>query len=145
METLHLLGALLPTLRPFPSSPPPPPSSHKKSQLQGGEGWVTHKGWNRRYGGYWKLEKLFFSGSVSPILQSAVAHYAIPFRRLIDKKTKELCRWGNNVNIPVWRPLLMIIMTLPFAMLLLRWKLISKQERKRTLLSQKNELSTMNI
>ena len=31
------------------------------------------KGLNSRYDGYWKLEKVFFNGSVSKILQLVVA------------------------------------------------------------------------
>ena len=87
VETLHLLGALLIALLSLtlqPPSPPPPPlisvaSKTKKcwelkqSTLKGGEGRGSGKGLNSRYGGHWKLEKVFFNESVSTILQLVVA------------------------------------------------------------------------
>ena len=67
-----------------PLPPPPPPlisvaSKTKKcwelkqSTLKGGEGRGSGKGLNSRYGGHWKLEKVFFNESVSTILQLVVA------------------------------------------------------------------------
>ena len=41
--------------------------------MKGGEGRGSGKGWNSRYGGHWKLEKVFFNESVSTILQLVVA------------------------------------------------------------------------
>ena len=91
METLQLVGAFFISLLsltlqpPFPPPPPFPPllisvaSKTKKcwklkqSTLKGGEGKGRGKGLNSRYGGHWKLEKVFFSESVSTILQLAVA------------------------------------------------------------------------
>ena len=37
--------------------------------MKGGEGRGSWKGLNSRYGGHWKLEKVFFNESVSTILQ----------------------------------------------------------------------------
>ena len=87
VETLQLLGALLIyllSLTPQPPFPPPPPRKGvasktkncwklKQSTLKGGEGRGSGKGLNSRYGGYWKLEKVFFHESVSTILQLVVA------------------------------------------------------------------------
>ena len=51
----------------------------KQSTLKGGEGRGSGKGLNSRYGGYWKLEKVFFFyGSVSKILQLVVALVSWP-------------------------------------------------------------------
>ena len=36
--------------------------------MKGGEGKGSGKGLNSGYSGYWKLEKVFFNGSVSAIL-----------------------------------------------------------------------------
>ena len=47
----------------------------KQSTLKGGEGRGSAKGLNSRYGGHWKLEKVFFNESVSTILQLVVAVY----------------------------------------------------------------------
>ena len=44
----------------------------KQSTLIGGEGRASGKGLNSRYGGHWKLEKVFFNESVSTILQLVV-------------------------------------------------------------------------
>ena len=41
----------------------------KQSTLKGGEGRGSGKGSNSRYGGHWRLEKVFFNESVSTILQ----------------------------------------------------------------------------
>ena len=83
VETLHLLEALL--IYPLPLTLQPPPSlisvasktkkkwcKLKQSTLKGGEGKGSGKGLNSRYGGYWKLEKVFFCESVSKILQLVV-------------------------------------------------------------------------
>ena len=43
-------------------------SQHRKEEREGGGG----KGWNSRYGRYWKMEKVLFNGSVSTILQLVV-------------------------------------------------------------------------
>ena len=91
VETFHLLGALyiylLPlTLQPPLPPPPPPPLSVllarqknccklKQSTLKGGERKGSGKDLNSRYGGYWKLEKVFFNESVSTILQLVVARH----------------------------------------------------------------------
>ena len=40
--------------------------------MKGGEGRASGKGLNSRYGGHWKLEKVFFNESVSTILQLVV-------------------------------------------------------------------------
>ena len=75
VETLNLLGALLIYLLPLtpqPSSPPPPSpisvankikkncSKLEQLTLKGGEGKGSGKSLNSRYGGYRKLEKVFF-------------------------------------------------------------------------------------
>ena len=85
VETLHLLGALLISLLSFTLQPPSPPPiisvasktkkfwKLKQSTLKGGEGRGSGKGLNSRYGGHWKLEKVFFNKSVSTILQLVVA------------------------------------------------------------------------
>ena len=44
----------------------------KQSTLKGGEGRGSGKGLSSRYGGHWKLEKVFFYESVSTILQLVV-------------------------------------------------------------------------
>ena len=82
VETLHLLGALLIFLLSLALQPPSPPYSVasktkkcwelKRSTLKGGEGRGSWKGLNSRYGGHWKLEKVFFNESVSTILQLVV-------------------------------------------------------------------------
>ena len=85
METPHLLGALLIYLLSLTLWPPSPRyqccyvarqkkcCKLKQSTLKGGEGKGSGKGLNSRYGGYWKLEKVFFNESVSTILQLVVA------------------------------------------------------------------------
>ena len=84
VETIHLFGALLISLLSLTLQPPSPPlisvaSKTKKcwelkqSTLKGGEGRGSWKGLNSRYGGHWKLEKVFFNESVSTILQLVVA------------------------------------------------------------------------
>ena len=40
--------------------------------MKGGEGRASGKGLNSRYGGHWKLEKVFFNENVSTILQLVV-------------------------------------------------------------------------
>ena len=43
--------------------------------MKGGERKGSRKDLNSRYGGYWKLEKVFFNESVSTILQLVVARH----------------------------------------------------------------------
>ena len=83
VETLHLLGALLISLLSLTLQPPFPLISVarktkkcwelKQSTLKGAEGRGSGKGLNSRYGGHWKLEKVFLNESVSTILQLVVA------------------------------------------------------------------------
>ena len=86
VETLHFLGALLISLLPLTLQLPSPHLISvasktrkfwklKQSTLKGGEGRGSGKGLNSRYGGHWKLEKVFFNESVSTILQLVVAFH----------------------------------------------------------------------
>ena len=87
VETLHLLGALLIYLLSHTLQPPLSVllarqincCKPKQSTLKGGEGKGCGKGLNSRYGGYWKLEKVFFDQSVSTILQLVVAEVSFLF------------------------------------------------------------------
>ena len=45
--------------------------------MKGGGGRGSGKGLNSRYGGHWKLEKVFFNESVSTILQLVVARVRV--------------------------------------------------------------------
>lgn len=84
VETLHPLGVLLFTYylshcNPLPPSPLSVLLAKQKKLLQikrltlkGGQGKGSGKALNSWYGGYWKLEKVFFNGSVSTILQLVV-------------------------------------------------------------------------
>ena len=84
VETLHLLGALLISLLSLTLQPPSSPliSVARKTKkgwelkqltLNGAEGRGSGKGLNSRYGGHWKLEKVFLNESVSTILQLVLA------------------------------------------------------------------------
>ena len=93
VKTLHLLGALLISLLSLTLQPPSPLISVasktkkcwelKQSTLKGEEGRGSGKGLNSRYGGHWKLEKVFFNESVSTILQLVVARSDTHLARLL--------------------------------------------------------------